>query len=548
MIHLMTPPTSTDRRVSLSGRWWQAALASSLIPGLGQLLVGRRKAALIAVAPLAVILLTLLVLVTQVGMVGLAAQFTTPGRIAFLGVSLLVLIPWRILVVLDLTRGTQRTRRSIAVIAIALTMAIAPEVGGAGLAFKVQGAADDIFSGFETPTPSGYPSGSTVPTPEIGDRFTMLLIGADVMGKRASFNTDSMIIASWDRVGGWVSTTSIPRDIVNVPLGDGSIYPPKINSLWSYARRHPKDFPDGPAVALSTALGTLFHVHIDATALVIIPTFAQLIDEIGGIDVAIKRTIFDPGYAWHDLEGVILPAGNWHLDATCALAYARVRKAVGTNDFTRGWRQQQILISIRDQLAMGGNLLGKGLSLIDALGSGVRTNLDPAFIPFFAEAASTFDSSRVIRGEMQAGDGMLRYARAGESNYGSVIFFKPKGIELLATRLFPPAGTRPYSWPVAKGDPALGATPAPSGSSSPGTSPVPSKTPNPTPSSAPRPYPALGDCNAHGSKSKHTPPPDIVDADNDGITDDEDNCPDTANHDQADADADGIGNVCDTGP
>ena len=133
----------------------------------------------------------------------------------------------------------------------------------------------------------------------------MLLIGVDVMGQRASFNTDSMIIASWDRLGGWVSTISIPRDIVNVPLGDGSIYPPKINSLWSYARRHPKQFPDGPAAALSVALGTLFQVRIDATALVIIPTFAKLVDEIGGIDVSIKRTIYDPAYAWRDLDGEI---------------------------------------------------------------------------------------------------------------------------------------------------------------------------------------------------------------------------------------------------
>ena len=139
MIHLMTPPASTDRRVPRSSRWWQATLASSLIPGLGQLLVGRRKAALIAAAPLAVILLTLLVLVTQVGMVSLAAQFATPGRIAFLGIGLLVLIPWRILVVLDLTRSIQRTRRSIAVVTLALVLAIAPEVAGAGLAFRIQG-------------------------------------------------------------------------------------------------------------------------------------------------------------------------------------------------------------------------------------------------------------------------------------------------------------------------------------------------------------------------------------------------------------------------
>ncbi|WP_417909518.1 thrombospondin type 3 repeat-containing protein [Candidatus Electronema sp. PJ] len=42
-----------------------------------------------------------------------------------------------------------------------------------------------------------------------------------------------------------------------------------------------------------------------------------------------------------------------------------------------------------------------------------------------------------------------------------------------------------------------------------------------------------------------TPPPPILDTDNDGIYDDEDNCPLDANTDQADLDKDGLGDVCD---
>jgi len=91
-----------------------------------------------------------------------------------------------------------------------------------------------------------------------------------------------MIIVSWDRVGGYVSTVSIPRDLVNVPLGNGDVFGPKINSLWSYALRYPKKFPDGPAAALSTALGTMFNVKIDATAVVVIPTFVKIIDQLRG--------------------------------------------------------------------------------------------------------------------------------------------------------------------------------------------------------------------------------------------------------------------------
>ena len=152
-------------------------------------------------------------------------------------------------------------------LALALLISIAPQAGAAAIVYRAKVAATDVFSGFGTPTPSGSATDSTTPTPTpppLGDRFTMLLIGADTMGNRTSFNTDSMIIVSWDRVGGYVSTVSIPRDLVNVPLGNGDVFGPKINSLWSYALRYPKKFPDGPAAALSTALGTMFDVKIDA--------------------------------------------------------------------------------------------------------------------------------------------------------------------------------------------------------------------------------------------------------------------------------------------
>ena len=39
-----------------------------------------------------------------------------------------------------------------------------------------------------------------------------------------------------------------------------------------------------------------------------------------------------------------------------------------------------------------------------------------------------------------------------------------------------------------------------------------------------------------------------MDADVDGVSDVDDNCPDGANADQADVDEDGLGNVCDTCP
>jgi len=488
------------------------AFASALIPGLGQLLQGRRRAALLSAAPLLLVALLLLLGVASNGLVAFAASFANPGRLALLTLLLILMIPWRALVVLDAARTVgQRTPLSILLV-LAMLISAAPHATAALITSRANSTVDDIFSGFESADP-GDTAGPTPTPPPIGDRFTMLLVGADAMGARTSFNTDSMIIASWDRVGGWVSTISIPRDIVNVPLGNGDVWEPKINSLWPVAQRNKELFPDGPAVALRTALGAMFGVQIDATAVIAIPTFRTLINDIGGVDVQVKRTILDASYRTGDFKGVRLPKGYWHLDGDCALAYARVRKAPGTDDFNRGSRQQELLLAIRNQMAASGNILTNGLALLSALGDGVRTDLNQGLLPTLAEGAEGFDTKKIVSAQMRAGDGILRYRRADEpSPYGSVVFFNAKRALQLGARLFPAPGTRPYGWPVAKGEPQLGKeslpTPTPPAASA-SPSAAASPTPTPTASALPvGPYQRLISCNANLPAPIYTPEPD----------------------------------------
>ena len=58
-------------------------------------------------------------------------------------------------------------------------------------------------------------------------------------------------------------------------------------------------------------------------------------------------------------------------------------------------------------LASGGDLLGKGLALLDALGNGVRTDLNPGLIPVFADADTGYGGllnvQRTVRGYEAAG-------------------------------------------------------------------------------------------------------------------------------------------------
>jgi len=500
------PAETTPKSGSL-----RVAAASAIVPGLGQWLSGRRRAALLSALPLVALLVVGLGALLLFGVVRTAAAVATPGRLTLLFALLLLSIPWRIAVTVDAARGTQPSRRTAVLLALALLISIAPQAGAAAIVYRAKVAATDVFSGFGTPTPDGSATESATPTPPpLADRFTRLLIGADTMGHRTSFNTDSMIIVSWDRIGGYVSTVSIPRDLVNVPLGNGDVYGPKINSLWSHAVRYPKKFPDGPAVALSTALGTMFNVKIDATAVVVIPTFVKIIDQLGGVDLTIRRTILDVTYRTN-MDGARLPAGNWHMSGECALAYARIRKAPGTDDMTRGPRQIEILLAARDELARSGNFVSNALSLLDVIGDGVRTDLNPALIPQLAEAAGSFDTGKIVRAVIEPGDTILRYRHKGEySPFGSVVFFNPDRMLMLGARLFPTPGTRPWGFPATKSEPKLGAeagfTPVPLAS---GATPTPSPSPSPT---AAHPYPTLATCDAGLPLPRHTATPDPTSA------------------------------------
>ena len=76
--------------------------------------------------------------------------------------------------------------------------------------------------------------------------------------------------------------------MVDVPLPDGRKYRAKINSLASYARHHPRQFPgyDGTGSdVLMDALGALLKIELDYYATVSLGGFVNVIDTLGGIDV-----------------------------------------------------------------------------------------------------------------------------------------------------------------------------------------------------------------------------------------------------------------------
>jgi LCP family protein required for cell wall assembly len=238
-----------------------------------------------------------------------------------------------------------------------------------------------------TPTPAlggvtitSSPVLTPVPTPGIPvwdgvGRVNLLLMGIDQrQNQQGYWRTDTIMIVTIDPQARTVGMISIPRDLW-VPIWAYDIEN-RINTAHYYGDYH--NYPGGgPALARDTVaynLGIPIHhyVRINFTA------FEKLIDEIGGIDVYVEKTINDSAYPdeGSGYDPFYLAAGQHHLDGKTALKYARTRH--GTGDFDRARRQQKVLLAARDQvvkLDQLPRLIANGPQILNTLGDSIRTDL-----------------------------------------------------------------------------------------------------------------------------------------------------------------------------
>jgi polyisoprenyl-teichoic acid--peptidoglycan teichoic acid transferase len=300
-----------------------------------------------------------------------------------------------------------------------------------------------IFDG--TALASTGPSTDSGPGPN--DRVNMLVIGVDGVPGRTATLTDTMMVLSFDPVGKTASVVSLPRDLVNVPMGDGNEFGPKLNSLMSYADTHPKLFPNGGLKALQDAIGTLLGIRIHYYARMEFAGLISMVDAVGGVDVTVAKAIEDPGYDGfgEGKRGWSISAGRHHLDGANALAYARTRKSAGESDFTRAGRQQQILVALRKAATRDGSLFWKLPALLAAVGDSARTDLPVGRLPQLAAAIDEMGSGGITRA-------VIRHplVRSVDTRYGSSLQPDLAAIREVAARLFPAPGGVPAPWPTPK--------------------------------------------------------------------------------------------------
>ncbi len=429
-----------------------AAVASAILPGTGQALNGRRRVALAFLAPSLVALAGAWLFVTSDRPAMLVARIVAPPVLAALLLLNVVVLGWRLVAVgqafLDRRYPLRPGRFGAAGLAIALAITIVPHA----LAWSYGSAAQNMFGKIFAGSLADVVS--SAPMPGTNERLNVLLIGIDSAPGRTEALTDSLIVVSLDPVGRTVTMVSIPRDLANIPLGDGNTYGPKINSLMSYAARNPKLFPAGGVQTLEKAVSALFGIPIHAYASVDLAGFATMVDAVGGVDIDVKKPLDDPRYPnLNGTHGWSVTAGPHHFNGIDALAYARIRKVLGESDLTRAARQQEVLVALRNQ-AVGAGLILNLPRLLDAVGKTVRTDINPNQLPVLAALAEQIGGANTIK--LVLGSPQIKGA---SGPYGSVFLPVPAKIKAMAKVVFGPPGAD-ATWPVPKGSPTASASPA----------------------------------------------------------------------------------------
>jgi LCP family protein required for cell wall assembly len=425
-----------------------AAGLSAVLPGLGQLFNRRPRLAALFLVPSLVVLAVFALLWATQSPTELAARAAAPSVMGALLTLNLVLLAWRLVAVgqgfLD-TRWHGPTGRTgmVGIVVLAL-LVVAPHllVYSYGTAFGR--TFERIFDGGLGVGGSGA---SATPATGFDERVNVLLLGVDSLPWRTTTLTDTMMVVSLDPVGKTISMLSVPRDLINVPLGDGNDFGPKINSLMSYADRTPDEFPQGGVAALRDALGALLGIEIHYYARMEFPGFVDMIDAVGGVDVLVAEGFSDPTYDGYMLgrRGWSIEAGKRHLNGLNALAYARARKAAGESDFTRAGRQQQILVALRNAVTKDGGLLWKLPDLLEAVGQTVRTDMPVELLPQLSAIVDEVDNTNITRA-------VIRHplVRSEQTRYGSSLNPDVEAIREVAAKLFPPPGGDPQPWPTPK--------------------------------------------------------------------------------------------------
>ena len=403
-----------------------ASVLSLLLPGAGQLYVGARRRGLILLGITALVVLGFFfsVWLTVDAFWGIDRKL-----LVTLLVLDLALLAFRVFAVADVWRG------GVAGLAVLVALAAAPHVAAGYLAVRGYSVLENVFAE-EEPCGAACDRGSVllshvvVPLPEWVPRdawewalverlgpgevapleadarvlagakpaktkpwTTILLLGTDEGPGNWGARTDTIILAAIQHGTGRAAAFGIPRNLAQVPLGAGAkAFKEPLNALYGRSGGGEQG-----TTALKLAVSNLLGIRVDYYAMVNLLGFADLVDALGGVEIAVKERLVDEVTrpAWGEPKPSIdvVPGRTYRFYGREALAYVRSRKA--SSDYTRMTRQRCFLSAMADQLDPVSVLLHFG-SLAKTIETNVHTDVPLNRLPSLVELVSSVDSQETL--------------------------------------------------------------------------------------------------------------------------------------------------------
>ena len=415
-----------------------AALASAVLPGTGQLAVGRRRR---AVPYLVFTLLSLAAAVwaVVVGSERLLELAVQPAWLSLAVVAIAVSLLVRVVSAVDaygcvrplMARPVGVSLVGLLLLALLGTLVVVPHVEAARVAVAQRDLVTEVFSDEQvqpiepdplpsvdpttapstTPTSSATPSStkprSALPVGALGrdGRFTVLLLGSDAGPNRVGARTDTMVVLSIDPRKRDAVMVGVPRNLAHITFPAGPMRDrfPKgfsdiANAVYGYGTAHASWFghvKDPGATAIEQAVASATGLEIDDWAMVDLRGVVGVVSALGGVTLDVPDELSDrvsPYIQGGPSISADIQRGRHHLTPDQVYVYIRSRHA--DSDYQRMRRQRCVLEAMGHQLT-GPQLVAAYPGLARAVTRYVTTDIPRSRLPALVQLGSRLRTSKV---------------------------------------------------------------------------------------------------------------------------------------------------------